>query len=285
MTIQEAYKHLLYKLFEVYDDREAANICDWVIEHITGFKKIDRITRKNFLLNEQQRKILNDYTNELLQHKPVQYVLHEAWFAGMKLYVDESVLIPRPETEELADWIITNCKLQIANSILDIGTGSGCIPIALKKKMPSSEIQALDVCEKALIVAKRNAAVHHTEIHFHQSDILNKEEWKQFSSYDIIVSNPPYIKQSEVTEMRENVLLHEPHIALFVPDEDALLFYRTIAAFGSQHLNTNGELYFEINEMQSENIINLLHEYGYKSIELKKDMQGKERMVKATYNL
>lgn len=282
MTIQEAYKQLLYKLFEIYDDREAANICDWVIEHITGLKKIDRITRKNFLLNDEQKKLLENYTNELLPGKPVQYILHEAWFAGMKLYLDGSVLIPRPETEELVNWIIADCNLQIVNSILDIGTGSGCIPVALKKKLPSCEITAMDISEKALEVAKQNAAECKTEIHFHQCDILNKEEWKQFSGFDIIVSNPPYIKQSEANEMRENVLQYEPHIALFVPDSDALLFYKTITEFGLQHLNKNGKLFFEINETQGENISNLLAQCGYINIEIKKDMQGKDRMIKAT---
>ncbi len=297
MTIQEAYHQTLYKLFELYDDRESANICDWLIEHITGFKKIDRIAHKNFLLNLQQEKLLKCYLPELLQHKPVQYVLHEAWFAGIKLYVDENVLIPRPETEELIDWIIGDCRLQVAETnprasisnlqfaILDIGTGSGCIPVALKKKLSNCEIHAVDISENILAVAKRNAADQQTEIYFHKLDILDEAGWKQLPAFDIIVSNPPYIKQSEATEMHKNVLQHEPNIALFVADKDALLFYKTIAAFGLQHLKPNGKLFFEINEAHGKEICDLIKQYGYNKIELRKDMQGKERMVKAAYNL
>jgi len=283
MHIQDAYTQLMYQLFELYSDREAANIADLVIEHITGFKRIDRITNKQFPLNDQQQELFETYTKQLLQHTPVQYVLHEAWFAGVNLYVDENVLIPRPETEELVEWVVEESKKSKVKSkkVLDIGTGSGCIPIALKKKLPAADMYALDVSEAALAVAEKNAETHNTPITFYQADFLDKSTWKKFSKFDIIVSNPPYIKQSEEKEMRGNVLLHEPHLALFVPDEDALLFYRSIAEFGLIHLTEAGELFFEINEALGKEVAELLEEHGYANIELRKDMQGKDRMIKA----
>jgi len=284
MTIQQSYKQLLFQLYEMYGDREAANIADIVIENITGFKKVDRLINKQFLLNEEQLQLLNDYTNELLKHKPVQYVLNEVWFAGMKLYVDENVLIPRPETEELVEWIVKTVasrKSQVA-SILDIGTGSGCIPVALKKKLLSVEVHALDISEEALNVAKRNAAIQQTEINFHLLNILDKNLWRQLPKFDIIVSNPPYVTQGEASSMQKNVLQYEPHLALFVDDEDAMKFYKVIAEFGLKHLNENGQLFFEINEMMGKQICDLLNQYRYLNIELKKDLQNKDRMIKAT---
>jgi release factor glutamine methyltransferase len=285
MTIQQSYKQLLFQLYEMYDDREAANIADLVIENITGFKKVDRIINKQFPLNKKQLQLLNDYTNELLKHKPVQYILHEAWFSGMKLYVDENVLIPRPETEELVEWIVktvTSRNSQVGN-LLDIGTGSGCIPIALKKKLHPTEVHALDISEGALNVAKQNADTHQTEIHFHLLNILDKNCWKQLPNFDIIVGNPPYIKQSETLSMQQNVLNYEPHLALFVDDEDVLKFYKAIAEFGLHHLNKNGQLFFEINEMMGKQVRELLTHCRYSNVELKKDLQNKDRMVKATF--
>jgi len=284
MTIQQSYKQLLFQLYEMYGDREAANIADIVIENITGFKKVDRLINKQFPLNEEQLQLLNDYTNELLKHKPVQYVLNEVWFAGMKLYVDENVLIPRPETEELVEWIVKTVasrKSQVA-SILDIGTGSGCIPVALKKKLLSVEVHALDISEEALNVAKRNAAIQQTEINFHLLNILDKNLWRQLPKFDIIVSNPPYVTQGEASSMQKNVLQYEPHLALFVDDEDAMKFYKAIAEFGLYHLNNNGQIFFEINEIMGKQICDLLNQYRYLNIELKKDLQNKDRMIKAT---
>ena len=284
MTIQQSYKQLLFQLYEMYGDREAANIADIVIENITGFKKVDRLINKQFPLNEEQLQLLNDYTNELLKHKPVQYVLSEVWFAGMKLYVDENVLIPRPETEELVEWIVKTVasrKSQVA-SILDIGTGSGCIPVVLKKKLLSVEVHALDISEEALNVAKRNAAIQQTEINFHLLNILDKNLWRQLPKFDIIVSNPPYVTQGEASSMQKNVLQYEPHLALFVDDEDAMKFYKAIAEFGLYHLNNNGQIFFEINEMMGKQICDLLNQYRYLNIELKKDLQNKDRMIKAT---
>jgi release factor glutamine methyltransferase len=285
MTIQLAYQQLLSKLFSIYDEREAANIADWVIEHITGFKKIDRIINKTFQLNEGQQTQIAEASKQLLQHVPVQYALHEAWFAAMKLYVDENVLIPRPETEELVEWV-ANSKVKSKNakiSVLDIGTGSGCIAIAIKKALQNADVSGIDVSEGALDVASQNTKEQSTSINFMQLDFLNEDEWKRLTKFDVIVSNPPYIKQSEDQRMNKNVLEHEPHLALFVPNEDALIFYRKIALFGKEHLAKNGEIFLEINEALSVEVQALFTGFGYTSVEIKKDMQGKDRMVKVRF--
>lgn len=283
MTIQLAYQDLAAKLCDIYEHREAANIADMIIEHVTGQRKIDRITFKGFSINPEQQKLLAKYTNELLTHKPIQYVLGEAWFMGMKLRVNENVLIPRPETEELVDWIIKDIQLEEPKSLslLDIGTGSGCIPISVKKNVPDISVFAVDISEEALQLASINAIEQHVLIDFLRLDFLDEKEWVQARKYDIIVSNPPYIQQGEEATMNKNVLDYEPHIALFVPDEDALLFYKAIAKFGIHHLNENGTVYVEINEASGDLVVQLFRENGYTEIELKKDMQGKDRMVKA----
>jgi len=287
MTIQQAYQLLVQQLFTLYSDREAQQVADWVLEHITGFKKIDRVLNKQFLLNNNQQDLLKKYTAQLLDHTPVQYVLEEAWFAGMPLYVNPHVLIPRPETEELVEWIINDYTFS-ANpnlSIADIGTGTGCIPIALKKKLTKAAITAIDVSPDALAVAQRNANKLKADIDFIQADILDSEQWKPLNLFDVIVSNPPYIAEKEAAGMQPNVLQHEPHIALFVPDDDALLFYKAIADFGLAHLTNNGHIYLEINERLGKEVSQLLEHKGFTNIELRKDLQDKDRMIKAGHNL
>jgi len=286
MTLQLAYRQLLARLYEIYDTREAANIANWVIEHVTGQRKIDRIVYKDLPVSAQQQQKLQTITDQLLQHKPVQYVLEEAWFGDIKLYVNENVLIPRPETEELVEWIaeetIRNSEFGIRNSILDIGTGSGCIAIAIKKKIRDATIYAIDVLEGALEVAKQNATQHHVEISFLQLDFLNKSKRAQLPLFDIIVSNPPYVTKSEEQTMQPNVLKYEPHIALFVPDEDAFKFYKAIGEFAQTHLQVNGSIFVEINEALGLQVTNLFKESGFKKVLLKKDLQGKDRMIKAS---
>lgn len=284
MTIQFAFQELLNSLSALYEQREAANIADLVIEHLTGQRKIDRITKKKFLINDQQREKLGRMTTDLLANKPVQYVLSEAWFMNMKLFVNEHVLIPRPETEELVDWIIKDIDKAGMKSIslLDIGTGSGCIPISIKKMRADIHTSAIDVSDDALNVAKTNVTQQNTAIDFQLINFLNETEWNSLGKYNIIVSNPPYIKSSEATSMNDNVLKFEPHIALFVPDNDALIFYNKIAKFGTTHLKKDGNIYVEINEALGEQVICLFETYSYKNIELRKDMQGKDRMIKAT---
>jgi release factor glutamine methyltransferase len=283
MTTHEAQQELLKNLPGIYDSREAANIADLVLEQITGWRKIDRIINKQAPLLPEQVELLQKYTNELLAHKPIQYVLQEAWFCGIKLYVNESVLIPRPETEELVEWVMK--EVQLRNStckILDVGTGSGCIPIVLKKDQPGIEMYCCDVSEKALAVARKNAAAQQTAIHFLQLDFLDRTNWSTIPAMDIIVSNPPYIPQKDKSTMAENVLQYEPHLALFVENDDPLLFYKAIAEFAQSKLLPGGSIFAEIHEDLGEAVRRLFITKGFASAELKKDMQGKDRMIKVS---
>ncbi len=284
MTVQEAYKQLMYGLYALYSDREAAIIADMVVEKVTGFRKIDRIMNKQVPLNREQEYLFNSYSGQLLQHKPVQYVLQEAWFCGLQFYVDERVLIPRPETAELAEWIIKDYRLEAPGTkkILDIGTGSGCIPIVLKKELPAAEVHALDISAGALEVAQLNAGNLGAEIELHLADILNPETTASLPVFDIIVSNPPYITRSEMQQMHANVLAFEPHTALFVPDDDALLFYAAIIAFAKNHLKKGGALYVEINESLGDAVRKLFEDADYQQVATMKDLQGKDRMVKVS---
>lgn len=285
MTIHLAYQRLLAQLYEVYETREAANIADMVIEHVTGQRKIERIVYKDLPVSRKQQEQIEKIADELLNQRPVQYVLGEAWFMDMKLAVNEHVLIPRPETEELVEWIIKDLK-QSGNkrlSLIDIGTGSGCIPIAVKRKIPQVTASAIDISDDALEVAKLNSVAQNVMIDFLQLDFLNRINWSKLGSFDRIVSNPPYIKKSEESAMRNNVLRYEPHLALFVPDEDALLFYKAIAGFSQKHLKPGGNVYVEINEALGEPVIEVFRKNGFSNIILKKDMQGKDRMVKAFF--
>ena len=283
MTIQQAQQRTLLQLKILYDKREAANITDWVMEHITAKKRIDRLLDKEVVLTDIQLLALDTILQELLTHKPIQYILGEAWFAGMKFFVNGSVLIPRPETEELVEWIaakINNEKL-IINNLLDIGTGSGCIPISLKKMLPELLVTSIDVSEDALKIAKQNADTLQAEVTLLNIDFLHEANWEQLPVVDVIVSNPPYIKRSEYSSMAKNVTGFEPSVALFVPDEDALLFYRKIAVFGKTHLAKEGSIFLEINEVLGNEVMELYVGYGYK-VEMRKDMQGKDRMACVT---
>src|SRR5688572_12379533 len=284
MNIREANTHLISQLRAIYEESEAENISDWVLEHITGKKRTDRIMNKEKLLNSEQSSQLDQYLDRLLQHEPVQYVLNEAWFCGLKFYVDKNVLIPRPETEELVEWIISDCKFPIDTlSILDIGSGSGCIPIALKKRLGKADVWSCDVSPGALKVANQNATTLGIHVKFIELDFLNKEQREKLPSFDIIVSNPPYIPAKDKETMRPNVSEHEPATALFVPDNDALIFYKAIVDFGKKHLTENGIIYTEINESLGEATTAMFQSQGYKTV-VKKDMQGKERMIKALFN-
>jgi release factor glutamine methyltransferase len=281
MTIQEANQHIVNQLRTFYEGSEAENISDWVIEHLTGTKRTDRVIHKEKTISSEQELQLKQYLDRLLQHEPVQYVLNEAWFCGLKFYVDKNVLIPRPETEELVEWIISDCKFPIDTlSILDIGSGSGCIPIALKKRLGKADVWSCDVSPEALEVANRNATTLGINVKFIELDFLNEEQREKLPSFDIIVSNPPYIPAKEKETMRLNVLEYEPAAALFVPDNDALIFYKAIADFGKNHLNKNGFIYTEINESLGEATASMFQSNGYQTT-IKKDMQGKERMIKA----
>ncbi|MFP5042314.1 peptide chain release factor N(5)-glutamine methyltransferase [Parasediminibacterium sp. JCM 36343] len=285
MTTHSAYQQLQNQLCELYNNREATNIADWVMEYVTKQTKIERIIHKTQSINAEQAKQLEGITVQLLQYRPVQYVLQEAWFAGMKFYVDEAVLIPRPETDELVEWAVEQAKATMVTpsrlAILDIGTGSGCIPIALKKKLPQADVNAIDISHQALAVARKNADNLQAAIHLQKIDFLDESGWGKLGIYNIIISNPPYIKQSEKNSMSQHVTLFEPNMALFVSDNDPLIFYRKIAIFGQQHLVEGGHIFVEINEALGQETVALFNSCGY-STELKKDLQGKDRMVKAS---
>lgn len=281
MTMQEATYFVLNKLRSIYPEGEASQITDWVMEHITGSAKAERMVYKNAAITAKEELQAQEYMNRLLNHEPVQYVLNEAWFCGLRFYVDQNVLIPRPETEELVEWIISNCKFPVDElKILDIGTGSGCIAAALKRRVRKAEVWACDLSSGALTVAKKNAVALGVDINFLQLDFLNKTYWEQLLSFDIIVSNPPYVPAADKNAMHKNVLDHEPHMALFVPDNDPLIFYKAIAEFGKSHLNHPGNIFCEIHENLGQAVTDLFNSQGYNT-ELKKDMQQKDRMIKS----
>ncbi len=286
MTTAEAYIDFNNKLKTIYDDREAGNITDWVFENVTGLKKWERRINQNKLAEIYSNRF-KKYLKELMQHKPVQYVLHEAWFYKMKFYVDENVLIPRPETEELIEWIIADVRSTMSNvrceenfQIIDIGTGSGCIPISIKRGLPDASVTAIDVSEKALFVAKKNAKELNTEIGFFQIDFLKENEWNALQQYDVIVSNPPYIPIKEKEILAKNVTVYEPGIALFVEDNNPFIFYEKIAKFAQAHLTGHGKIYVEVHEEYAKNVKAIFENAGFQSI-IKKDIYAKERMVRA----
>lgn len=283
MTIQAAFTQIITSLATIHDQREAGNIAHIVMEHVTGLSKMDRIVYKEKELTDQQSAQLASALQALLAHQPVQYVTGCSWFYGMELQVNANVLIPRPETEELVEWIVQDVRDSklLNRRILDIGTGSGAIPLALKKELPAATVWALDVSPGALETAGSNARQQKLDVHFEQVDILDTKAAGALPMFDIIVSNPPYICQRERTDMQEQVVAYEPSLALFVPDDDALLFYRQIGLLAKEKLNPGGALYFEINEAFGKETAELLAEQGYINVEVRKDLFGKDRMVKA----
>jgi release factor glutamine methyltransferase len=246
----------------------------------------------NFEISAEDVAKWNTILSELLKEKPIQYITGEAWFYGLRFEVNENTLIPRPETEELVELILNSPITQHPSpiTILDIGTGTGCIPISIKANLPQANVSAIDVSEKALEVAKRNAELNKVEINFIQANILDVEDLLKLPSpiihhplsYNIIVSNPPYVRNLEKQEIKKNVLDYEPHLALFVEDTDALLFYRKIAQLALKNLSPNGLLFFEINQYLGKETLELLESLGFKNIELKKDIYGNDRMVKCS---
>src|SRR6188474_3469467 len=245
MTLNEARTVLTKELKNVYETDESRNIIELVIEHITNMTRAEQVKNKVAYLTCTQLEDVDAITERLKNNEPVQYVLGEAWFAGMKFKVNKNVLIPRPETEELVDWVVKEIKNLNPDSyrekieklrILDVGTGSGCIPITIKKKLAHASVSAIDVCGEALFVATENAIAHNIDVDFILLDFLDEEKWQELGQFDIIVSNPPYVKQSETRTMHERVTNFEPRLALFVPDNDALLFYRNLSDFSLKHL-------------------------------------------------
>ena len=280
LTISQAFYHLKNKLQPLYDEREAAAIAHEVLQAITGLGRTDRLLQKEVELSPHTQQQFDDACIGLLQGRPMQYVLGTAWFMGRPYNVSEQVLIPRPETEELVQWIISDWSGTDVH-IFDIGTGSGCIAISLKLALPQSQVSACDVSAGALAVAIGNAHGLGADVSFIELDFLNKQHWQSLDSYMIIVSNPPYIPVREKERIHTNVKDHEPSIALFVPDDDALLFYRAIAAFGLGHLRKGGSIYCELDADHAVITQQLFIDQGYKQVYLNKDIHGNLRMLKA----
>ncbi|MFM1840373.1 MAG: methyltransferase, HemK family [Bacteroidota bacterium] len=280
MSLQDTKQAMKHQLSNVYDALELNSIVNILIEEVTGWDALHQNIHKNDALEQSHTDQLTHYVEKLLTGKPLQYIIGKAWFMGKAFMVNEAVLIPRPETEELVEWIVEYA--QIINkplSILDIGTGSGCIPISLKQAIPNASITAIDISKEALAVAQQNATAHNTNIEWIELDILQTKHLKD--QYDIIVSNPPYIPLREKPNMQSQVIDHEPAIALFVPDQYPLIFYSKIAHIGKSALKPNGQLFFEIHYDQGEAIMALLNEMGYHA-ELRQDIYGKDRMVRAS---
>jgi release factor glutamine methyltransferase len=286
MTFEAAEQSLATAIHDLYDDREAATIAGMVMEFVTGKSKMDRWLQKNELLSIEDLKRLEKYSKELLTGKPVQYVLGHSWFAGLCLQVNEHTLIPRPETEELvnlcANWATTNKIHHAPLQILEVGTGSGCIAIALLKKLPNAQITAVDISNEAIKVASANAIANNTAITFITLDFLDETTWLGLGSYDIIISNPPYIADNEKESMAVHVLDFEPHTALFVTNNNPLIFYTALANFGKTHLHHGGALFVEINQALGLQTQDVFEQNNYNTL-LKKDLFDNDRMIVATH--
>lgn len=277
--MQQSFDYISQSLSHLYSKPEVGRLAMLIMEHITQFSQAKILTNKNTILSDTQHEKVQLIVERLKKNEPLQYILGESEFYGLNFEVNPATLIPRPETEELVDWIIAD-QQDLSQHILDIGTGTGCIAISLAKNIPNSIVTAFDVSLEALETANKNASLNQVKVDFKKYDILQKEN--HFNGvFDIIVSNPPYVCEKEKTEMKDNVLKYEPHLALFVPDNDPLLFYRSIAYFARTHLTENGSLYFEINRAFGKETCDMLAELGFSSIQLKKDLSGNDRMIKA----
>lgn len=284
MLLKEYKTQFANELISIYDEKEVESFFYIVLEAFHQMKRIDFALQTDFELDTIQLLQWETVLSQLKEQKPIQYILGETEFFGLTFYVNENTLIPRPETEELVDWILSNNQITKSTNplkILDIGTGTGCIAISLAKNLPQAEVYAMDVSEKALETAQKNAKRNNVEIHFLHQSILEIEDLNQ--QFDIIVSNPPYVRNLEKEEIKKNVLDYEPHLALFVEDDDALLFYKKITQLAQKNLLDGGELYFEINQYLGEEMIVLLEEYRFKNIELKKDIYGNDRMIRGCF--
>ncbi|MEI7508004.1 MAG: peptide chain release factor N(5)-glutamine methyltransferase [Flavobacterium sp.] len=289
MLVKSYKAKFLQELSLLYDEMEIESFFYNVLESFHNLKRIDLALNPDMEIEAIQLPRWETVLNELKKQKPIQYILGETEFYGLPFLVNKNTLIPRPETEELVEWIVIESKKSIVEKlkILDIGTGSGCIAISLAKNLPNAAVFAIDVSGEALIIAKKNAEVNEAVINFIATDILSIDNLNQLTSqnsqltttFDIIVSNPPYVRNLEKTEIKPNVLEYEPHLALFVEDNDALLFYRKIAQLANKSLSENGKLYFEINQYLGKETIALLEGMGFKNIVLKKDIYGNDRMI------
>ncbi|MDE3213904.1 MAG: peptide chain release factor N(5)-glutamine methyltransferase [Bacteroidota bacterium] len=286
MTMSQSYYEFKEGLLKFYGEGESETITDWIFEKVTGWKGWERRERRQEVLSHGQLELLSQYATQLAAHRPVQYVLGEAWFFKRKWYVNEQVLIPRPETEELVEWVITLAGKESGQgeeapgAILDIGTGSGCIAVSLKLEIPRARVVALDVSQGALEVSVRNAREHRAEIELRKVDFLDESTWSRLETFEYIVSNPPYIPQAQRKDMEAHVVDFEPGNALFVPDENPLIFYEKIAGFGKTHLRGRGSVLVEMHEDYGETVSRIFREMDYE-VTMKKDVYGKDRMIRA----
>ena len=292
MQIKNYRTQFIQALLPIYDSGEAESFFYLILEEKKQLKRIDLALQPDLVFSEEEIVVWNAILEQLKLEIPVQYLLGKTHFYGLEFEVNENVLIPRQETEELVEWIIdcfvprNDRKLRI----LDIGTGSGCIAISLAKNIPNAEVFAIDVSEKALATAKKNAEMNQVEVNFIKTDILKTNDLEKLptsnfqlpAKFDIIVSNPPYVRNLEKQEIKKNVLDNEPHLALFVEDDNALIFYRKIAELAQKNLSQNGQLYFEINQYLGKEMIALLEKMNFKNVELRKDIYGNDRMMKSS---
>ncbi len=297
ITLKELKEKFIKSLLEKYPSEEVHSFFNLLSEKYLGLSRIEIALHSDKEVSEENRKQFKDSIQRLHQFEPIQYIVGETEFYSLPFIVDKNVLIPRPETEELVSWILEDKKekrverkdlliaKEVSQTILDIGTGSGCIAISLAHSLPDTLVSAIDISKGALQIAKQNASNNRVTVNFQLADILNynPQQWNlEFKDlkFDIIVSNPPYVREQEKSLLEPNVIRHEPAMALFVKDTDPLLFYRKIAEISKDFLKPNGSLYFEINEYLSKELILMLKTEGFKKIILRKDIFGKDRMIK-----
>ena len=280
MKIKEYRTQFIQALTSMYGEGEAESFFYLILEEKQQLKRIDLALHPDLVFSEEEIVVWNSILEQLKLEIPIQYLLGKTSFYGLDFEVNSTVLIPRPETEELVDWIVSNVLKNGRSKsikILDIGTGSGCIAVSLAKNLTNAQVFAIDVSEKALATAKKNATLNEVNVTFIQQNILETLDLGQ--EFDIIVSNPPYVRNLEKEEIKKNVLDNEPHLALFVEDNDALIFYRKIAELAQKNLSNSGQLYFEINQYLGQEMISLLEGMGFKNIELRKDIYENDRMM------
>lgn len=286
VKIKDYRTQFIQELTPIYDVGEAESFFYLIAEEKHQLKRIDLALHPDLAFSEAEMVVWNSILAQLKQEIPIQYLLGKTSFYGLDFEVNENVLIPRPETEELVDWIIkSNSKIEKFKDlkILDIGTGSGCIAVSLAKNLPNAAVFAIDVSEKALATAQKNAKNNAVNVAFIKQNILEVVSLSAVEGldpqFDIIVSNPPYVRNLEKEEIKKNVLEHEPHVALFVEDNDALIFYKKIAELAQKNLSENGQLYFEINQYLGKEMFDLLEKMNFKNIKLRKDIYGNDRMI------
>lgn len=293
MIVKQYRNYFNETLKTIYPITEIDSFFFLLLEEYLGFRRVDIVLKSDFKITQETLNLLQSATKQLEQEVPLQYVIGKTEFYGLPFVVNKHVLIPRPETEELVAWVVSeSSRFKTFNTstkqttetkqlkILDIGTGSGCIPISLKKQLPFAKISAIDISKEALTVAKKNAILNNVDIHFILQDILKTVALDQH--YDIIISNPPYVRELEKKELKNNVLKNEPHVALFVENDNPLIFYTKIAELAKKYLNKNGLLFFEINQYLGTETIDLVNKKGLKNIQLKKDMFGNDRIIVAS---